>query len=300
MSQALGNPAGLDGFLVVDKPSGLTSHDVVAAVRRVTQIKKAGHAGTLDPMATGVVVVALARATRLIRYVQDTVKEYVATARFGVATDTLDADGAILTREPMEIASDDVHAVSRRFVGDILQVPPMVSALKVGGRRLYELAREGTEVEREARPVVVHDIEILDVGPPPYPDVEMRVSCGKGTYIRSLADDIAAALGGRAHLTALRRNSVGRFTLDMALTVDELESRWAEMLISPRAGLSDLAAVIVTDDEARAVAHGVRFAYRIAPAVEDDTPFCVVGSDDRLLAVYRNAANGSRADVVIA
>lgn len=165
---------------------------------------------------------------------------------------------------------------------------------------MYELAREGSEVEREARPVVVHDIEIVDVGPPPYPEVEMRVSCGKGTYIRSLADDIASALGGRAHLTALRRTAVGRFTLDMAIPVDELESRWAEMLVSPRAGLSDLPAVVVTDDDARAVAHGMRFAHRLAPDVADDTPFCVVGGDDRLLAVYRNGPNGSRADVVIA
>ena len=285
---------------MIDKPSGRSAHDVVAAVRRATRIKKAGHAGTLDPMATGVVVVAIARATRLIRFVQDTTKEYFATAMFGVATDSLDADGTVLTREPMDVRLADVRRAAEGFVGDIMQIPPMVSALKVDGRRLYDLAREGTEVERQPRPVSVYELEIIDVGPPPFPEVRMRVSCGKGTYVRSLADDLAGALGGRAHLTALRRTAIGHLTLDRAISLDQLEDRWADAHMSPREGLAALPAVVVSRDESVAVSHGARFARKIAEDVTDGQPYCVLDEDDRLLAVYRNVANGSRAEVVIA
>ena len=180
------------GFLVVDKARGITSNQVVGEVKRATGIKKIGHAGTLDPMATGVMVLAIGKVTRLIRYIQDQPKEYYATAQFGVSTDTLDADGAVLSREPMDFTEEDLEAIVPRFIGTISQVPPMVSALKKDGRRLYALAREGQIVEREARLVEVHEMEILSVGAPPYPEVEFRVVCGKGTYVRSLADDMAA------------------------------------------------------------------------------------------------------------
>ncbi|HIE21901.1 MAG TPA: tRNA pseudouridine(55) synthase TruB, partial [Acidimicrobiia bacterium] len=163
------------GFLVVDKPAGVTSTGVVEEVKRVTGIRKVGHAGTLDPMATGALVVALGSATRLIRFIQDQPKEYVATALFGVATDTLDAEGAVLTREEMHFEPAELEAVASRFVGTISQVPPMVSALKQGGRRLYELAREGQVVEREARPVGIYELELVSVGPGPYPEVTFRV-----------------------------------------------------------------------------------------------------------------------------
>lgn len=288
------------GFLVVDKPSGPTSHDVVAAVRRATGIKKVGHAGTLDPMATGVVVVALGRATRLIRFVQDTPKEYVATARFGEQTDTLDADGAILGREPMDVDHADVARAAERFVGEILQVPPMVSALKVGGKRLYQLAREGVEVEREPRPVTIHELEIIDVGPPPYPEVEMRVVCGKGTYVRTLADDIARALGGVAHLTALRRTSVGALTLDQAVPLDEVDRRWEAAVVPAAVALRHLPSVLVDDETVASVSHGARLAQRLDPGIENDQPYLVVDGEDRLIAVYRNAGHGSRAEVVLA
>ncbi|HEU4895162.1 MAG TPA: tRNA pseudouridine(55) synthase TruB, partial [Acidimicrobiia bacterium] len=209
------------GFLVVDKPRGITSNQVVGAVKAATGIKKVGHAGTLDPMATGVVVVAVGKVTRLIKFIQDQPKEYLATAEFGVATDTLDADGAVLTREPMEITTEDVEALVPRFTGTISQIPPMVSALKMDGRRLYELAREGEVVERDARSVLVHELEILSVGVPPYPEVEFRVVCGKGTYVRSLADDMAGALGGSAHLTSLRRTRIGSLRASQGVTIED-------------------------------------------------------------------------------
>jgi tRNA pseudouridine55 synthase len=287
------------GFLIIDKPGGRTSHDVVAAVRRISGVKRVGHAGTLDPMATGVVVVAVGRCTRLIRFVQDTDKEYLATARFGEMTDTLDADGQILEREPMSFTTKELVEVSRRFVGTIMQVPPMVSALKVGGRRLYEIAREGGEVEREARQVQIHELEIIEVGPPPYPDVSFRVVCGKGTYIRSLADDMAAALGGRAHLTALRRTRVGGSSLDAAITLDELGERWPRALLRPADVLAAMPQVTVTADVAEAVGHGMVFAHSPAPLVEDGAEFCVLDDGGELLAVYRAHGVGARPEVVL-
>ncbi len=182
----------------MDKPGGWTSHDVVAKVRNLIGIRKIGHAGTLDPMATGLLVLGIGRATRLLRFVQVAPKVYEGRACLGVATDTLDADGATLTREPMPVDVDDVRQVMERFVGQAMQVPPMVSARKVSGKRLYELAREGIEVEREARPVTIHELDLVDFAPSDYPELWFRVKCSTGTYVRTLVDDIARALGGRA------------------------------------------------------------------------------------------------------
>ena len=227
------------GFLIVDKPSGLSSNQTVEQVRRAIGVRKVGHAGTLDPMATGVLALGIGNVTRLIRFIQDQPKEYLATAQFGVATDTLDADGAILSRVEMDFEPADLEAVVPRFVGDILQVPPMVSALKHEGRRLYELARAGEVIDREARPVTVYELDVISVGSGPYPEVELRVVCGKGTYVRSLADDMASVLGGVAHLTKLRRTRIGSLTLTDAVSLEELSS-WADHLLTPADALRDL------------------------------------------------------------
>ncbi len=270
-----------DGFLVLDKPPGRTSHDLVADVRRATRIKKVGHAGTLDPMATGIVVVAVNRCTRLIRFIQDQPKEYVATAVFGVATDSLDADGAETDRAEMYVGIDELRRVAdERFTGEILQVPPMVSALKKDGRRLYELAREGIEVEREARRVTVHDLEILSVGTGPYPEVRFRVLCGKGTYVRSLADDLARAVGGFAHLSALRRTSTGGATLKDAISSDQLDD-WADHLRSVNTVLSDRPAHHIDEETAMQLRNGIRFRAHDLP----DVPFRVLGPGDEFIAM---------------
>lgn len=286
------------GFLVIDKPSGVTSNQVVSRVRKVTGVKKVGHAGTLDPMATGVLVLAIGKVTRLIRYIQEMPKEYLATAQFGVATDTLDAEGAVLSREPMDVSPEDVETAASRFVGTIHQVPPMVSALKHEGRRLYELAREGEVVEREARPVVIHELEILSVGPGPYPEVEFRVVCGKGTYVRSLADDLAGVLGGVAHLTVLRRTRTGSLSVMASLGLDELE-RWEGHLLTPSQALADMPAVEVAPDTAAGVRHGMRFLGGDMMAAPEDTPYKVVNGDGRLLAVYRRVGAQARPEVVL-
>ena len=294
------------GFLLVDKEGGWTSHDVVAKVRRLTGSKKAGHAGTLDPMATGLVVVGLGRATRLLRFVQDLAKEYVARVAFGVATDTLDADGAILSREPMPVTLEEVEAVLPRFVGQIMQIPPMVSALRVDGRRLYELARAGQVVDRPSRPVHVYELEVVGYAPSDYPEATIRVVCGKGTYIRSLADDIAQALGGRAHLASLRRTRSGSMDVELNgyriadLEQAAVEGRLESLIVVPAAGLADLPSVEADVTMAEAVRHGMQFPGPFSAAqIEDDQPFRVLDQSGELLAVYRKSGPRAVAEVVL-
>jgi tRNA pseudouridine55 synthase len=287
------------GFLVVDKPGGITSNDVVTRVKRATGTKKVGHAGTLDPLATGAVVVAIGRVTRLIRFIQEQPKEYFATAEFGVATDTLDADGAVLSREPMEVSIEDLENVRPRFLGSIHQVPPMVSALKHKGRRLYELAREGVVVEREAREVRIDELEFFSAGPGPYPEVTFRVVCGKGTYVRTLADDIAGTLGGSAHLTALRRTRIGSLDVEAhGIPADDLDG-WESKLIGAQEALRDLASIKVDDETARAVRHGVRFVGGEMVSLPEGEPVRVVDDDGDLLAVYCREGETCRAEVVL-
>jgi tRNA pseudouridine55 synthase len=291
-----------DGFVLVDKSGGWTSHDVVARCRRLFAMRRIGHAGTLDPMATGLLVVALGRATRLLRFVQDAAKTYEAVAMFGVATDSLDADGAILSREEMAVDEEELRAVARRFIGTIAQVPPMVSAIKVEGRRLYQLARAGLEVERTARPVEIHALDIEEVSPGMYPEVTFRVTCGSGTYVRVLADDMARALGGRAHLVSLRRTSSGPHRVEEAWTIPDLESaaaeaRLDEAVLSPARGLSHLAAVTVDEATAAAVRTGAPFA---AGPLAAASGWCrVLDAAGGLLAVYRGDGRRAAAEVVM-
>jgi tRNA pseudouridine55 synthase len=280
----------------VDKPGGWTSHDVVARVRSALSVKKVGHAGTLDPMATGLLVLGLGRATRLLRFVQAFPKEYVARIQFGVATDSLDADGAILTREPMPVDQDVVAGAMARFVGPILQVPPMVSARRVGGHRLYELARDGVEVEREATEVTIYAFDLVEFSPCDYPEATVRVRASAGTYVRTLADDVARALGGRAHLTALRRIRNGSLDVAEAATVDQITAAAAagtaaRLVLDPADGLPDIPAAVVEDDLAAAVANGVPLAGHQLEA--GDGLVKLLDRGGTLLALYR--VQGARA-----
>jgi tRNA pseudouridine55 synthase len=287
-----------DGLVVVDKPGGWTSHDVVAKLRGVFGQKRVGHAGTLDPDATGVLLVGLGRVTRLLRYLQETTKVYRGTIAFGVATDSLDAAGAVLERRPMPVSEPDVVTASRRFLGEIQQVPPMVSALKVGGRRLHELARAGEEVEREARTVRIDRFEVEAFTPGPYPSAEVLVECSSGTYIRSLAADVGAALGGPAHLAALRRLRVGSFTIDEAHPLEAIETDPAACLLTPVEAMRGLERATVDADAARAVAHGSVFS--CAPFdVSGPGPYAVVDETGALLAVYERRGAGLKPSVVL-
>ncbi|MGH8958581.1 MAG: tRNA pseudouridine(55) synthase TruB [Acidimicrobiia bacterium] len=283
------------GLLVVDKPRGVTSHDVVARARKAIGIRKIGHAGTLDPLATGVVVLALGRATRLIRYVQDQQKEYVALVQFGVATDTLDADGAETARTPMSFDRQALLEALAAFRGEIEQIPPMVSALKHEGKRLYEIARSGVEVDRRPRLVTIHQLELNEFFPEEFPRAELRIVCSKGTYIRSLADDIARSLGGRAHLLDLRRVRVGVFSLDRSVALDHLDT-WRSSLRNPVEAVSELTEWRASDEEAAAVQHG----RRLPSPTGANGHWAVVDHDDHLLAVYRQRGREAVAEVVLA
>lgn len=296
-------PSTEAGFLLVDKEAGWTSHDVVAKIRgRVGG--KVGHAGTLDPMATGLLVLALGGATRLLRFVQGARKVYIATAMFGVATDTLDADGAILSREPLPASAEQIEAAMERFRGEIMQMPPMVSARKVEGKRLYALAREGKVVEREARPVTIHSLELIDIAPSDYPEVTFSVECSTGTYIRTLADDLARALGGRAHLTALRRTSNGALHVDDALKVSDVidlfdADRVGEIVMKPLEALGDLPTTAVDDATAFRVRNGRPLEPDHVTGDQTGDLMTVTDKDDRLLAVYRRDAQQWRPEVVL-
>lgn len=209
------------GFLLVDKPRGPTSHDVVDAVRRALRIKRVGHAGTLDPPATGLLVVAVGPATRLLRYLQDLPKTYEVTGALGVRTTTLDADGAIVAQEQVDATPDDIRKVASTFVGEIEQVPPAVSAVKVGGERAYKRARRGEEIELEPRKVTVHSFDILRTSTTAF---DARVVCSSGTYVRSLVADVGEQLGCGAHVVTLRRSAIGHLDVDDAVTPDEVDA----------------------------------------------------------------------------
>ncbi len=250
---------GPDGLAVVDKAPGWTSHDVVAKARGLLGTRRVGHAGTLDPDATGVLLVGVGRVTRLLRFLSAMGKSYVGEVVLGVETSTLDASGEITATHDMgEVDLATVRTiVAERLTGDIEQVPPMVSAVKVGGRRLHDLARQGVEVERAPRPVTVHRLDVEAV--PGDPGVlRIEVDCSSGTYVRTLAADLGAALGGGAHLRYLRRTSVGSFSLAEAVPLDQVAP---ERLLDPAEAVRDLPAVRVDGD----VLASVRFG-RVLPA----------------------------------
>ena len=272
----------MNGVLVVDKPGGITSFDVVARVRRALGERRVGHTGTLDPMATGVLPVCVGEATKLVPFLMGGDKVYEAEALLGVTTDTLDATGTVVaTADAAGVTRAAVAAALPRFVGTILQRPPMHSALRVDGRRLYELARKGVEVERAPRPVRVDAIELVTWAPP---RLGLRVRCGKGTYIRSLVADLGAALGPGAHLTALRRTRVGPFSLAQAVMLDTIgpETR----LLSPAEALADHATVPLDDLQVRDVRAGkLRTIAELQAPIDAGPHVRLLGPDGSLVAV---------------
>lgn len=257
-----------DGILLIDKPAGFTSHDVVARVRKIMGTRRVGHTGTLDPFATGLLVLCLNRATRLVQFLAGEDKEYQAVARFGFATDTGDLTGQPLAdpTQAAHLSPADLEAAARQLRGRIQQTPPMYSAKKLGGVKLYELARQGKTVERQ--PVEI-EIKELEIGLPhvvPHTaaktllDVPLRVTCSAGTYVRVLAEDLGKGLGIGAHLTTLRRTRVGQFTLAQSLTLEQLaelaQARQAEQVLRPLSAALPFPEIVVHETEQRALAHG--------------------------------------------
>jgi len=269
------------GLVVVDKEPGWTSHDAVAAVRRCFGQRRVGHAGTLDPDATGVLLVGLGRVTRLLRFLTALDKEYRAEVVLGVATDTLDASGNVVGRYDMAgVGLAEVRAAAAELTGDIEQVPPMVSAVKVDGQPLYKLARQGVEVERPPRPVTVHRFE---VGPATTPGVfPVTVRCSSGTYVRTLAADLGTALGGGAHLQHLRRTRIGSFDVTQATKVGALGP---DDLLTPAEAMRDLDQATADAEIARLVTRGLPLD-RVSVGADGAGPFALVDERGRLLAVY--------------
>ncbi|HEX6970495.1 MAG TPA: tRNA pseudouridine(55) synthase TruB [Micromonosporaceae bacterium] len=289
-----------DGLVVVDKPAGMTSHDVVARIRRLARTRKVGHGGTLDPMATGVLVVAVGRATRLLTYVIGAQKSYAATIRLGQSTVTDDAEGEVVAAVPAgHLRDDEIRAALAGFLGDIDQVPSAVSAIKVDGQRAYRRARAGEEVVLPARRVTVFRIEALAVRrpEPALVDVDVEVTCSSGTYVRAIARDLGARLGVGGHLTALRRTAVGALTLAEAVTLPQLAQRAPDVvgLPLPAAARRFLPTRDVGAAEAAALSHG-----GLLDAMGADGPYAVFGPDGTLVAVVRERSGRARPEVVFA
>jgi tRNA pseudouridine55 synthase len=288
----------VDGVLVCDKPAGLTSHDVVARVRRLAGQRRVGHGGTLDPPATGVLVMALGRATRLLPFLPTEPKRYLAEVAFGAETDTLDAAGTVTATAVADgVDSERLRAAMAGFLGPQEQVPPMVSAIKVAGERLYAKARRGEEVERAPRPIIIHDLELLGLAQGERPVATIAVVCSGGTYVRSLAADLGRSLGTLAHLASLRRTAVGRFAEADAQTLEELAEpgRLAAAVLDPAAAMASTATRALTPAEASALANG-----RALDPTGHGDPVAALGPDGRLVAVIQDSAGRARPKVVLA
>ncbi len=284
-----------DGLAVVDKPAGWTSHDVVAKARGLLREKRVGHAGTLDPDATGVLLLGVGRVTRLLRFLSGLPKSYEGEVVLGTATSTLDASGEVTARVDMAgVGEAAVRAAAAGLTGELLQVPPMVSAVKVGGRRLHELARAGVEVERAPRPVTVTRFEVTPTADPLVYGI--TVDCGSGTYVRALAADLGQALGGAAHLRALRRTAVGPFALAEAVPLQRLD---ASVLLPPAEALRGRPRVVVGAEVAVEVAHG-KVLEPEQLGVSGAGPWAVVDAAGALLAVYESHGRRVKPAVVVA
>ena len=286
-----------NGLLLIDKPKGLTSHDVVAHVRKIMNEQRVGHAGTLDPMATGLLVLAVGPSTRLLRFAQSETKHYEGVVTFGVRTDSLDADGEVLERQDIPALSVDAVIVeAATMLGSLSQIPPMVSAIKINGKRLHALAREGVVVEREPRDIT---IQAFTLAPTKRPDEwTFDVTCSVGTYVRVLLSDLAERLGTIGHLSALRRLSSGPHDVQKALSFDQFDQRVAAgdvVLQPPRAFTTQLEEIVVSEDEERRLRMGQRVV--LAEPISDE--ISALNAHGDLVAVLHRRGETWQPDVVL-
>lgn len=287
--------AAPEGLLVIDKPAGITSHDVVDEVRKRFRTRKVGHAGTLDPDATGVLLVGLGRATRFLAYAQSAPKRYRATAIFGLSTSTQDASGEPVAERSCSFTEDELRRALEKLTGEIEQIPPMVSAVRVGGERLHAKARRGEEVDRPARRVTVHTLELLAYRAAERPEAELEVHCSSGTFVRTLIHDLGEMLGCGAHMATLCRTETGGFSLDEATALADV----SEAGLRPAAdAVRALPAIDLDDEGATDVSHGRRLPAAIAPDLPDGA-LVALCSEGRLVAVYRRDGDVLVADRVV-
>ena len=286
----------IDGILIVDKPEGLTSHDVVARLRRILKTKRIGHTGTLDPFATGVLVMLVGKATRLAQFLDKDKKEYQATIRFGFETDTGDVSGSPkrIQNSKFKIQNEEIEEALKDFRGEIEQTPPMYSAKKVAGKKLYELARKGIEIERKPVKITIYEIEKMENGKWKMEngktfDVKIRVACSAGTYVRTLAEDIGKKLEVGAHLSALRRTCAGQFDLSKAVTIEELEEivskdKLGEVMISMNDALAHLPKVVLNEVEIKNAQNGKKLKFEDTE-IKDNQAVRMIDEAENLIAV---------------
>jgi tRNA pseudouridine55 synthase len=277
---------GPAGFLLIDKPTGVTSHDVVDQIRRALGTRKVGHGGTLDPLATGLLLIGVGRATRLLRFLITLPKVYEGTGLLGVETTTLDAEGDVVRRSPVDVTQERLIAAMERFLGDIEQVPPAYSAVKVGGRKLYQAARQGIHVEAAPRRVHVDAFDLLSLESPRF---HFRVRCSGGTYVRSLVADLGRDLGCGASLIGLRRTAIGPYGVE-----DAAPPAAPGPLLPLDRVVGHLEAVELTEDEARVAAHG-----SILGPAGIDGPYRVRGPDGRLIGIYSDRGTKAVPEVIL-
>ncbi|HEX2068968.1 MAG TPA: tRNA pseudouridine(55) synthase TruB [Actinomycetota bacterium] len=275
------------GVLLVDKPSGITSHDAVDRVRRALGVRKVGHAGTLDPAATGLLLIGVGRATRLLRFLGDLPKVYEGTGVLGVETTTLDADGDMVRESPVDVTESALREAMASFVGPIEQVPPAYSAVKVGGEKLYRAARAGRTVEAAPRSVEVFSFDLIEFTPPRF---DFLTRCSAGTYVRSLVADVGARLGCGAHLAGLRRTAIGPFLVEEAAGPDE-----PGPLFPLERAVEHLPALTLQEEEARAASHG-----QCLGPTGIAGPFRAIGPEGGLIGIYRDTGAKSCPDVILA
>jgi tRNA pseudouridine55 synthase len=286
----------MNGIFNIYKPEGPTSFNIVSSVRKLTGEKRVGHAGTLDPAASGVLPVCIGRATRVIEYLMDGVKRYRAEIEFGKTTDTYDSEGAVTSEsDPSGIDPDRIKTALSSFRGEIQQVPPLYSALKHRGTPYYKLAREGIEIEIDSRPVTVHDVYIIDWQPPV---VTLDISCGKGTYIRSIANDLGQMMGCGAYMKSLIRTRYGIFNIDNAVSLEELEQSFAHdyrniYIFPPDSVLMNMKAIIIDDENRQKICNGRTLDRKsvspdMTPAIEDtETRYSAYDTDGRFIGILR-------------
>lgn len=287
----------LDGLLLIDKPAGLTSHDVVSRVRRAAKTRKVGHTGTLDPDATGLLPITIGACTKLAQYLILDRKTYVFELLLGSATDTDDSSGQVIATESAEHVTEEAfNKALEAFDGQIMQRPPRFSAIRVNGKRAYELARAGVEFELPERPVQIERLEVLELS---LPTAKLEMRCGSGTYVRSLVRDIGEALDTRAHTTMIRRTSVGNFTLEESVTLEELldESRaWTSKLLTPAQMMRSLRCYSASDSDSEALRYGKRIVVELDDVVQEQM-ISVVDTSGALIAVTEVEALGEASQV---
>jgi tRNA pseudouridine55 synthase len=276
MSKKRSNRAVVDGWVALDKPVGLTSTQAVSRLKRIYNAQKAGHAGTLDPLASGILPVAFGEATKTVPFVQDGEKAYRFTVRWGVETDTDDSDGRMTRESAARPAGAAIEALLPQFTGEILQTPPQFSAIKIAGERAYDIAREGEQVELKPRAVRIDSLTLIESSAD---DATFVMECGKGAYVRALARDLGRVLGCLGHVTALRRTRVGPFIEDDAYTLDEIENQnmAAEALLSVEAGLAELPCVVVDRDTAARLRRGGSVILRGRDAPHEGVVYAACG-----------------------